>query len=212
MHAAVAAAHAERERAVAEGTRDARRAELTDAEAAAARANADVLNHAAEHSLPSDRRGADDAEQALHGVAAAVSDLKLAVRDRQAAGRRHDDALAHRQRAEGEHERAQRIARLNRPGRHARPAGHHAWRSDREVVVVRLCGGDRVVQGGAQLGLSFQSGVLACRPDLHLQGAAVDVVRPVASMAGQHSLDGRLLASQDGFIRAAGRGHQQPLM
>jgi hypothetical protein len=81
MHAAVAAAHAERERAVAEGTRDARRAELTEAEAAAARANADVLNHAAEHSLPSDRRGADDAEQALHGVAAAVSDLKLAVRD-----------------------------------------------------------------------------------------------------------------------------------
>jgi hypothetical protein len=110
MHAAVAAAHAERERAVAEGTRDARRAELTEAEAAAARANADVLNHAAEHSLPSDRRGADDAEQALHGVAAAVSDLKLAARDRQAAGRRHDDALAHRQRAEGEHERAQRIA------------------------------------------------------------------------------------------------------
>lgn len=110
MHAAVAAAHADRERAAAERTRDTRRAELTDAEAAAARADADVLNHAAEHSLPSDRRGADDAEQALHGVAAAVSDLKLAARDRQAAGRRHDDALAHRQRSDAERTRAEGIA------------------------------------------------------------------------------------------------------
>ena len=108
--AALAAATAERERVAAERTRDARRAELTRAEEAVDRANTAVLNHAAEHALPIDRDGAEEAEQALHGVSSAVSSLRLTVQKKEWAHRRHTEAQDRQQHAESEHARREGVA------------------------------------------------------------------------------------------------------